>query len=65
MLLSKCNIYFTLVCSFTQHNTSGAKLNNKQGHTKQQVQQAVIVKKQETYITQTKQVDDALVYERF
>jgi hypothetical protein len=32
---------------------------------KQQVQQAVIVKKQESYNTQTKQVDDALMYERF
>jgi hypothetical protein len=40
-------------------------MNNKQGHTKQLVQQAVFIKKQETYNTQTKQVDDALVYERF
>jgi hypothetical protein len=38
---------------------------NKQGHTRQQVQQAGIIKKQESYNTQTKQVDDELVYERF
>jgi hypothetical protein len=39
-------------------------MNNKQGHTKQ-VQQAVIIKNQEPYNTQAKQVDDALVYEVF
>jgi hypothetical protein len=39
-------------------------MNNKQGHTKQQVQQALIIKKQESYNTQTKQTDDPLVYER-
>jgi hypothetical protein len=33
------------------------------GHTKQQMQQAVIIKKQETYNTQTKQVDDVLAQE--
>jgi hypothetical protein len=29
------------------------------------VQQAVVIKKQETYNAQTKQVDDTIVYERF
>jgi hypothetical protein len=29
------------------------------------VQQAVIIKKQESYNTQTKQADDALVHEKF
>jgi hypothetical protein len=39
--------------------------NEQQTGAHKTMQQALIIKKQENYNTQTKQIDDALVYENF